>query len=185
LLAAAGGIGCSTRLCDSDMPTSGQLTVSAIDVYGPGGRFASRPGDGASNPKAQMSCAGIDGIAAGTSLGLTIKGQASDRNHTCNLVVADLTAPPTGLSVTGPSTNPTAMAMATGTEGLYVLAEVKTATCGGTLLLELFEGGGAGGLLSQPKDGDYPPAIIYRLFLPSSGTCQPCQDNFSASVSKQ
>jgi hypothetical protein len=39
-------------------------------------------------------------------------------------------------------------------------------------------------MFSVPVDGDYPPAVIYRLFVPSTGSCQACDDNFAASVAK-
>jgi hypothetical protein len=175
---------CTLRPCNPSITAGGGYQVDLIDVYDAKSRFYFRSGVSGSYYGSMGSCVGVDGLAPNLSLRFEAKGETSNPNHNCNYVVADLSNPPAGLTIVGPGTDPIGLSQSNGNEGLFVLADVTTAQCAGTLLLKLTDGGATGGVYSTPVDGMYPAALLYRLFLPSRGPCKPCQDTFSAQVTK-
>jgi hypothetical protein len=175
--------GCSEPPCDSALSPNATYSVHLIDDYTSASRFRYSVVNGDSYPGAGR-CQAIDGFQVGAAFTLHGNGEESARNNICEYVTADLEGAPTGVTVVGPGTDALALNRTAGTEGLYAVADVKTSDCAASILLKLYGGGAAGGMFSTPVDGDYPPAVIYRLFVPSSGSCQVCDDNFAASVAK-
>ncbi len=180
----ASTIGCSEPLCEPALSPKETYSVHLIDDYTSASRFTYSGVTGDRYPGSVGSCQAIDGFEIGASFTLRGHGEQSYRNNLCEYVTADFENPPAGLTIVGPSTNALALNRAMATEGLYAVADVKTSSCEGAILVELFNGGSAGGFFSTPVDGDRPPAVIYRLFVPSTGPCQICDDNFAASVAK-
>ena len=67
--------------------------------------------------------------------------------------------------------------------GVFATADVSFDACRG-LTLEIF-GASANGAFSTPVPGDYPPVGVYRLFVPSEGTCSICDDNFACQLTRE
>jgi hypothetical protein len=176
--------GCSESLCNPALSPSGTYSLQLLAPYSSGGPFTFSAGSGDHDPSSQGSCQGFDGLAAGTTLVLRGSGESDAVNDMCNDVTTSLENPPAALTVVGPTSDQQTLYRAKGSDGLYFIAEVKVGACEGTLLIKLYAGGAPGGLFSAPVNGEAPPAIVYRLFVPTSaqGSCQVCDDNFAASV---
>lgn len=42
------------------------------------------------------------------------------------------------------------------------------------------------GVFNPPISGEYPPALMYRIFIPvSNSSCQTCEDNFVIQLAKE
>jgi hypothetical protein len=67
---------------------------------------------------------------------------------------------------------------------MYVAEAVTIGGCGGALGLGI-RAGAPGELFAPPTTGQLPPALLYRLFVPSSGSCPPCDDNFVIQFTKE
>lgn len=180
----AGAPGCGEKLCDPELSTSGSYTIHLIDAYTAGGPFQYSIALGDSDPESSGSCQGIDGLQPNASFTLRGNGEASERHDLCEYVTAAFGTTPNALTIVRPTTNMQAIHQAMGTDDLYAIADVKVGTCSGTIVVELFSTAATGGIFSTPVDGALPPAVVYRLFLPSTGPCQACDDNFAASVTR-
>jgi hypothetical protein len=174
--------GCEHR-CWEAMDPVGRYSVDIVDLYSPGSRFQFAEGQGDSYFDSSGSCAVIDGLSPGVSLQVQGTGEANDANHTCFIVTANLTSAPAAVVLGGPSVDAGALQQARGRPGfMYGVEDVTVGGCAGTLTIKLFHVG-AGNLYSTPADGQLPAVVLYRLFLPTSGACLPCDDNFVVRVS--
>ncbi len=163
-----------------------RYSVRVLDVYNAQSKFKYVSG-GDGYALSSGSCSAIDGIGPGASLEVQATGQASGRNDTCYFVTAELTSAPPELTLSGPSADGNALLQVRGSSAfMYALENVSIAAgCSGSLVLEFFAGGGAGGIYAQPVQGNLPTALLYRLFLPTDGSCKPCDDNFVIQLAKE
>jgi hypothetical protein len=60
-------------------------------------------------------------------------------------------------------------------------ADVTIQGCAGQVFLEIF-GASEKGPYSAPVLGEAPPAVLYRLFVPSAACLHICDDNFAAQL---
>ena len=67
---------------------------------------------------------------------------------------------------------------------IYSAENVSVNGCEGAYAFALISGSAPGGIFSTPVPGMRPPTILYRLFLPSSSTCQLCFDSFVVQLTK-
>lgn len=73
---------------------------------------------------------------------------------------------------------------------LRVSKEVTVAGCHGGYGLAIYDGKvstagvATSEIFSPPVPGEFPPAILYRVFVPAAGSsCTACQDNFVVHLS--
>lgn len=176
--------GCGGGLCNENIDQHGRYQIDAVDVYNQQSKFIFN-GARAAYYMSTGACSGVDGIDTGALLELQATGSVSDGTKDCQYVTANVTSAPQQITLQGPSSDPYATADARyGDTFMYAVENVAVAGCTGVMVLNLFGGGAEGGLFSTPVEGDFPPAILYRLFLPSTGVCQPCDDNFVIQLTK-
>jgi hypothetical protein len=109
----------------------------------------------------------------------------SDQPKACDMVNAQAVSLPMSVMSNGPSSDPYALRQILATDGfMYALEDATVGTCSGTLVFGFFSGGGPGGVYGTPVAGALPPTILYRLFLPKTDGCQPCDDNFVVHLTK-
>ena len=86
--------GCTPRLCDEQLSTSGQYAVRILDFERDGGQFKYDPGwtDAYFEPTA--SCAGFDGMVVDSSVQLRAIGTVDDPNKTCRRIMASVVSLP-------------------------------------------------------------------------------------------
>jgi hypothetical protein len=176
--------GCEKRCMESADPDA-KYNVTVSDIYN-----AQRNGainyPGGLDVDSTGTCAGIDGIASGASIELRATGEADNHVGTCYLVSAQLVSAPPQLTLLGPSSNGPARTQITGSGAfMYSLEDVTVGGCTGVWVLGFFDGGNSGGIFAKAVAGGPPPAILYRLFLPSSGSCSICDDNFVVQLTKE
>jgi|GEM_PF-2323331 hypothetical protein len=176
--------GCEKR-CDEAADPHARYDVTVLDFYNAQGKFKYGVAGG-SYPLSSGTCSSWDGLGPGASLQLQAAGQQSNSDGTCYEVTADLTSAPPGLTLLGPSTDGNALNQIRSTDAaMYALEDVAAGQCAGVLVLGFSDGLNPGGIYAQPVAGDFPPAILYTLFLPSSGTCPCCLDNFAIQLTKE
>ncbi len=177
---------CQPPLCDSQANPGARYHLQLLDVYDASSTFRYVVGSsGWSQYGFQGSCLAADGFAPGTEVDLQGTGEVSDVHGICDYVTAQIVSAPSQLVVTGPVTDRSANLQAQNNQDfIYSVEEVSVGNCTGTMTLELYGGGGPGGIYATPIVGDYPPVVLYRNFSPSSPSCQPCEDNFVIQLSK-
>jgi len=155
--AAAIGGGCGVDPCNSAINANG----GRYDVYVTGV-------SGAYPPPSIDSCAGLDGIAPGATLSLETVGAFDDGSQFCRYAVADLLTGPAALTPAPPSSAPLADLSGLGKSPfMESFAKVTTPGCSGTVELVFVDYG-----------------LMYRIFLPSSGSCPVCDDDFSVEITR-
>jgi hypothetical protein len=166
--------------------TSARYRVDIAEVYDAQSTFTYEYGTGWSNGLSMGPCSGADGLSAGTSLELQATGTTDDRTRTCELITASVVSAPPQIALSGPSNDSLAVDQARAGESLMYAVEAVTVNgCSGSLALDVLSGLGAGGPFSEPVPGHLPPALLYALFLPSTTTCQACEDNFVIHFTKE
>jgi hypothetical protein len=171
--------GCTPRLCDDHFSTSGRFTVHVLDIEREGGPFKYTPVWTTAYVDSTGSCSGLDGIAADSSLQVQATGTSNDPNKTCRRINAKIEAlpDPTVLVADNPR-QPTKLPV---TGDLYGGADVTIQGCPGQAFLEIF-GASEKGPYSAPVQGEAPPAVLYRLFVPSAACLRICDDNFAVQL---
>jgi hypothetical protein len=171
--------GCTPRLCDDHLSTSGRITVRVLDIERENGQFKYNPGRTGAYVDSTGSCTGFDGLVADSSLELRVTGTADDPNHTCRRITASVVSLPSPTVLTGD--NPRAPAKLPVAGDLYGGADVTIQDCPGQIFLELF-GASEKGPYSTPVAGEAPPEVLYRLFFPSAACSRICDDNFAVQL---
>jgi hypothetical protein len=189
------GSGCQDRLCqDVGIANGASYRVDIAERYDEASRFTfdeTHVWTGA-NP---VSCAGLDGLVAGTALELRVAGTVGNGVGTCRIVNANLVSgPPEIASGDGSAMVEEIAAAANATFDAVVVRatkEVTVAGCHGGYALAIYDGKVSRGgvatpeIFSPPVPGELPSAILYRLFLPAAGSsCTSCQDNFVVQFSR-
>jgi hypothetical protein len=179
---------CDKKLCEPQIDVNGAVyDVSIARVYNMGEVYNTVEGN-VWNPSTTMYtplCNGIDGLDVGAVLQFNTIGETPGENQGCSQAVAELVSGPSGLTIDGrlsqlPTWGPD---LRTSTDVMYALPNVTFGGCSGTLMFEFFDR--PGDFFGAPvNDGGYQPAVMYRLFYPSSGTCSLCNDNFVVQVSR-
>ena len=188
---AIGGVlylaGCSTDPC-SALQGSGRYRVTLHELYTEQGPFT---WDSLlSEQSTPDRCGGPFGAGTGAELEFRTTGTfVKHDNGSCTLVAAELTANSAGAVVLGPSSNTFARLQVESLNAYFFAAdEVDVDGCRGTLAFKVIPGRAPDGLFSAPLPGQYPPAVLYRLFVPESGdaapTCALCDDAFVAQLEK-
>ncbi len=180
--------GCNDRLCyDVGIDPNGRYRASLVETYDMQGHFTYDHSLAVNAGLATGSCAGFDGIAAPTVLELQGKGTVDNSNRNCKLITADLVAAPSEIvpgSDSAQSDAREAQLQVADISLMYVAEAATIGGCGGALGIGI-RPGAAGQLFATPMTGTLPPALLYRLFVPSIGSCQPCEDSFVIQLTKE
>jgi hypothetical protein len=187
-LAALAGLlffsACEKR-CMEVVDPGARYSAKVFDVYDSNSKFRQFQGTDAGTMY-DTRCSSLDGIVVGSTLQLQATGQVSNRNDVCYLVTAQITSAPAELSLTGSSSDSNARNQVSGRDSFMYAMETATLDgCAGVFVVELFNGGNPAGIYATPVEGDFPPALLYDMFLPSTSTCQPCDDLFVTQLTKQ
>jgi len=179
--------GCSTPPCKSGPQASGRYRVTVNEPYTEQGPFTFNPS--LTRQTVPDRCGGPFGAGTGAQLEFRTTGTFVKRDDDCTLVAADLTATSAGAVVLGPSSNSSALLQVQQTNAYFFGAdEVETDGCRGTLAFEVIAGRAPDGLFSAPVPGQYPPAVLYRLFEPEQNDAAPaclfCDDAFVAELER-
>ena len=177
--------GCSTPPCKSGPQASGRYRVTVNEPYTEQSQFTFDIN--LTRQTVPNRCGGSFGTGAGAQLEFRTIGTLVKRDNDCTLVAADLTATSGDAMVLGPSSDSSALLAVQQTNAYFFAAnEVETAGCRGTLAFEVIAGRAPDGLFSAPVPGQYPPAVLYRLFQPEQNdaapTCLFCDDAFVAQL---
>ena len=162
LLSCAGAsiAGCEVHPCNPAIVANGaRYDVGIVDL------FTAPPlsGEAVSYYASTGSCAGLDGIVPGSSLSFLTVGAVDNFNDTCRSVWAELLTGPAQLTPLPASSDPLAgQSGVGGTWFMEAFAEVTTADCSATETFAFLDNG-----------------LLYRLLLPSGGSCPICDDNFT------
>ena len=180
--------GCTTQPCRSGPQASGRYRVTVHDPYTEQGQFT---WDSVlSRRVATNRCGGPFGAGTGAELEFRTTGTfVKNDNGSCTLVTAEMTATSAGATVLGPSEDIFALLQVQGINAyFYAAQEVEVDGCRGTLAFEVIRGRAPDGLFSAPVPGQYPPAVLYRLFVPENAdagpTCSLCDDAFVAELER-
>lgn len=178
------GLSCGTRPCLDAVGADATYDVQVVAPYVEGGAFTFTL-NGDSYAATVGSCSSSDGIGAGADLRFKGIGTMSNTAKTCEMVTAQAVSLPAPVSMISVSTNASALSQARGSNAfMYAVQDATIGSCVGTLVFGFYSGGGPGGVFGAPVEGKYPPAVFYRLFLPATDGCQPCNDNFVVRLSK-
>jgi len=182
-------LGCQNRICyDAGIDPSGRYKVSVIDLYDTRSTFTYDGSLVMSNGLDTPSCSQVDGIGPGATLELQAVGTVQNRNQNCELIAAKLVSAPSQIvpvDGAGPFLELARNEVAE-TSIMYAAEAAAIAGCSGGFGLSIRPGGGGlGGLFATPVTGRLPPALLYRVFQPSSDTCQACADNFVIQIAKE
>jgi hypothetical protein len=177
--------GCSTPPCKSGPQASGRYRVTVNEPYTEQSQFTYNPS--LTRHTVPDRCGGPFGAGAGAQLEFRTTGTFVKRDDDCTLVAADLTATSADAVLLGPSSDSSALLQVQQTNAYFFGAEeVETGGCRGTLAFEVIAGRAPDGLFSAPVPGQYPPAVLYRLFEPelndAAPTCLFCDDAFVAQL---
>jgi len=188
LLALA--LGCQDRICYNAGidPSGGRYKVSVVDLYDTQSTFTYDGSLVMSNGRATASCSQVDGIGPGATLELQAVGTVQNSTQNCELIAANLVSAPSQIAPVDGAGQFLALARAqvAQTSVMYAAESAAIAGCIGGFALSIRPGGGGlGGLFATPVTGRLPPALLYRIFLPSSDTCQACADNFVIQIAKE
>ena len=181
LVGASGG----ERACLDAVQSGASYDVEVVAPYVQGGDYTFAV-NGDSYFMSSGSCASTDGIGAGATLRFKGVGTVSNSSKTCELVTAQAVSLPAPITANGVSTDPDVLRQARASNGfMYAVEDATIGTCSGTLLFGFYSGGDPKGVFATPTAGKYPPLVLYRLFLPVTTGCQPCDDNFVARLVKE
>jgi hypothetical protein len=177
---SAGLAGCQSRLCAPEgLNTSGEvLSATIVEPYTPNGDFIYDPqvvlGSGPTAP-----CPGNDGLVQGAAVEFRTAGTVDNGTKTCQLITAKTIALPAPITAVSDDTDPLTNAQVSHDQAIIYSAEnVSVNGCAGAYAFALISGDATGGIFSTPVAGTRPPAVLYRLFLPSTSACQLCFDTF-------
>ena len=177
--------GCTTSPCSSGPQPSGRYRVTAHEPYDEQSQFTfdslrtRRLGDAS-------RCDGPFGAGVGSQLEFRATGTVVNGNY-CTVASAELTTTSsTDAALLGPSDNAFARRALEGDNAFFYAVEgVEIGACRGALGFEVIRGRAPDGLFSTPVPGQYPPVVLYRLFVPDPWTdmnCPMCDDAFVAEI---
>ena len=131
------------------------------------------------------TCAGSDGLGAGSVLEVQAKGTVS--NPGCKVVAADIAGAPTQISLLGPpETQQGVIVVKAGGTGFMIAgARASTPAGEGDLVLDFRTGGASGGIFATPVPGDLPPVVLQRTFYPKQDPLPRCLDQFVIHLVKE
>jgi hypothetical protein len=175
--AAVLAAGCTPRPCDSAInPSGARYQVDVDGIYPIASVYST--GEGWTVSTGTPSCNGTDGLASGTVIQLRTVGQMATNNGACENAKAVVLSGPSALTLEGVAASPPSFVSTVNPEVvMYSATNVGFGDCSGVTLLMFFAG--PGNLFASPQDGGgKEPAVMYRLFDPSSGSCSRCEDNF-------
>ncbi|HEX7501770.1 MAG TPA: hypothetical protein VF524_15945 [Polyangia bacterium] len=176
--------GCEKR-CAGAVDPHASYAAAILDVYDAQSKFKFAQVSGVAVAYTDR-CQSLDGMGPGKSIQVQASGQVSSPNEVCYLVSAQLVSAPAQLSRSGPSSDPYALLQAkNGNSFMYAVENATLGDCAGALVLGFYGGGNPGGIFAPPAEGGFPPALLYTLFLPSNGSCQPCDDLFVIQLTKE
>jgi hypothetical protein len=173
-LALAGSSACVTRPCypDSGIQLNARYRVTIVELYNQQSTFTYDPALIRANGLAMGTCPDALRPAAGDTIDIQATDTAAGPGKACLLVAGRVTSAPPAVDLIKPSTQ------AHGDLSLiYAAEDVNIAGCNGSLNLDLSPTKNPGGAFATPTPGSLPPAVLYWLFLPTSG-CQPCDANY-------
>jgi len=168
LLSCAGALsaGCEVHPCNPAIVANGaRYDVGVVDI------FTAPPlsGEAVSYYASTGSCAGLDGIVPGSSLSFQTVGAVDNFNDTCRSVWAELLTGPDQLTPLPATADP--LAAKSGIGGSWFMeafAEFTTTDCSATVTFAFLDNG-----------------HLYRLLVPSGGSCPICDDNFTIRLDGQ
>jgi hypothetical protein len=177
--------GCSTPPCKSGPQASGRYRVTVNEPYTEQSQFTFD--SNLTRQTVPNRCAGPFGAGAGAQLEFRTIGTIVKRDDECTLVAADLTATSGDAVVLGRSSDSSGLLEVQQTNAYFFAADkVETGGCRGIVAFEVIAGRAPDGLFSAPVPGQYPPAVLYRLFAPEQNdaapTCLFCDDAFVAQL---
>lgn len=184
-------VGCQDRLCrDVGLDPNGRYELTMLEVYDAQSSFKFESvvsGRGWSSGLSMGRCGGMDGLSPTTTVALQATGTVDNDTQNCKLITANLVSTTGAFTPLRHSTDPGVLAHVrrAGDPPLYGAEDVTAGGCSGSLAFALMGGGASGGILSAPTPGQLPPAIFYAIFLPTSGDCLPCDDNFAVQVARK
>jgi hypothetical protein len=194
LLACAVGIlapvaGCQESLChDAGIDSSGRYKIGVMDLYNEQSAFTYNGSLVVSAGGASRgTCAQMDGIGPGVSLELQAVGTVEDSTQTCKLIAANLLSAPSQIVQSDPFAQADQSYARNQIQQyalMYAAIGVTVSGCAGGLGLAILPGGPSGAF-APAVPGELPPALLYRIFTPSSGTCLACGDNFAIQIAKE
>lgn len=179
---------CDKRMCRPGMDPSGHYQVDIVDVYSEQSAFTFKRELASSRGSAHgMRCvAGSDGIVAGTVLKFEGTGAIANSVDTCMLVASKVVAGPAQTTWQGPSSDTvTVEQVQSGDPLLYAAEEVTIGSCSGSVGFAVVPTGTPAGYFAEPIAGQLPHALLYRLFIPKTPGCQPCDGNFVIRLVKE
>jgi hypothetical protein len=189
LLATLSWTGCDGPTpCVPGVDQTGRYKVDVVERYDEQSQFTYSTMIGLHPGWTQGRCMGADGIGAGASIILRGTGLFGRRSGSCDSVTADLSPPPAELSVVGAATDLAVTETLKGNgSALFFMGDVTFGGCAGTLGLAVLPGYRQADFFTPPVAGDYPPAVLFKVFVPadpSNVACPSCYEDLVIGVSK-
>ena len=169
---------CTPRLCDERLSPTGRYSAQILDLERENGQFRYNPLWTAVDVDSTGSCAGLDGMVVSSSVELRAIGTNDDPNHTCRRIVVSVLSLPSPTVLLSDNPQPPARFAPAGP--LFGGADVTIGDCPGQVFLEIFAA--APDPYAAPLPGDDPPAVLYRVFVPSAACLRVCDDNFAVQL---
>jgi hypothetical protein len=187
LVAVGGAVlltGCTMSPCSSGPQPSGRYRVTAHEPYDEQSQF--RFSTALTRSFASARCGGPFGAGVGSQIEFRTTGAVDDGNY-CTVATAELTATSSTDTVLLGLPDNDVVYLQTRSDDAFFFAveEVQIGTCRGSLGFEVLRGNAPDGLFSTPVPGQYPPAVLYRLFFPDPAmdtNCVMCDDAFVAEI---
>jgi hypothetical protein len=187
---------CQDRLCqDVGLAAGDRYRAFVVERYDEASRFTFDSSHAFSNGANPVSCAGLDGLGAGSSIAVEINGTVENDVQNCRIVTADLLAPPEVKAVDGSAAVLEATAAAAATFEAVVVRgsmEVTVGGCHGGYAVAIYDGKASIGgvatreIFAAPVEGEFPPALLYRMFAaPPGSSCTSCQDTFVVQLARE
>jgi len=175
---------CVTRLCQPDSPiqSDARYRATVVELYAPQSTFTYDPSLIRASGLAMGTCPDTLRPAGGDAIDVQATGTVENLSKTCLLVAGEVKAAPASVSLIMPAAD--AQQVRGGDPLLYAAEDVTIGGCTGALDLALSAKGNAAGALATPTPGSLPPVVLYWLFLPTSGGCQPCDANYVVQLQK-
>jgi len=153
-----------------------------IELYAPQSTFTYEPTLIRASGLAMGTCTEALRPAVGDTIDLQATGTVPEPAKTCLLVAGEVKAAPSAVSLGMPASD--ANAVRNGAPLLYAAENVTIGGCSGVLELAFSTVGSGADALATPAPGSPPPVVLYWLFLPTSGSCQPCDANYVVQLQK-
>lgn len=127
-----------------------------------------------------------DSVGPGAVFELQATGTMNDTTGSCSIGTANILSVPSQIDLRGPASDWHAKSVAgAGNPLLYATSDVSLPGCTGSMALDLLAGDLRNGVLATPQVGQVPPVVFYRYFIPTSGSCVECNDNFVIQLTQE